>query len=267
MSKFVQKDFRYVWIVLTFLSFPASAWAQDPLPTDSIYSEEILPYVEEEKDSLSPPENISQNPIDFLDEDTTQKIIAIRHLEQDFIQKIKNNKAFDYVKTGIPKAKKNEPSKSIFPDINIQLILQIMAIIVFILILFWYLKNNSLLLFKKKPIGLSGNDPAPDNVDIFSTNFEQAILEAMTHQHFRQAIRLHYFQALKILKEKGLIQYMPEKTNFDYLTQVRSATFYPEFFTATRHYEYSWYGLFDIDASKYARIKNDFVELKNKIGK
>ena len=40
--------------------------------------------------------------------------------------------------------------------------------------------------------------------------------------------------------------------------------FYNEFFTITRHYEYIWYGKFDISKTLYGNLKNDFLKVQSK---
>ncbi len=83
--------------------------------------------------------------------------------------------------------------------------------------------------------------------------------------NYRLAIRLQYLELLKKLSDNGLIHFLPDKTNFEYLAQLRSSSYYDDFFTATRNYEYSWYGLFDISENMYQKINNTFQQLKQKL--
>ncbi|MCH5682976.1 DUF4129 domain-containing protein [Niabella sp. W65] len=100
--------------------------------------------------------------------------------------------------------------------------------------------------------------------DIFSIEYAAAIKEALNNKNYRLAIRLHYLQLLKMLSEKGVIHYQPDKTNFDYLLQVRSTPHYSDFSGLTRQYEYSWYGLFPISQSQYEQIDLLFTNFQKR---
>ena len=62
-----------------------------------------------------------------------------------------------------------------------------------------------------------------------------------------------------------MIQYKQEKTNLDYLMELSSKTWYTEFFRLTRHFEYSWYGQFDVVEDTYRVIANEFNQFEKKL--
>lgn len=187
-----------------------------------------------------------------------------RILSKEFVSTLKDDKAFDYVKTGLPKEKsKNRTS---LPQFNFNRFWLLVPIVLFAIFLLYYLYKNNLLLFRKKSATLYTESKEDQEKDIFSIPFSEAISKALNQNNFRLAIRLQYLQILKSLSQKGIINYLPDKTNHDYLAQLRSSVYYDEFFTATRNYEYSWYGLFDIDKDKYNQIQQTFSSLQTKIG-
>ena len=56
---------------------------------------------------------------------------------------------------------------------------------------------------------------------IHSADFEQLISEIEKQGDTRQSIRLYYLWLLKDLKESELIVWLPEKTNADYLSELK----------------------------------------------
>jgi hypothetical protein len=124
----------------------------------------------------------------------------------------------------------------------------------------WYLSNNNYGgLFRKKEKKLTGDDSGDEiSENIFVINYQQEIDKAATQGNYRLAIRLMYLRILKSLSEKNIIQYKQDKTNFDYLMQLQPTAYYKDFFRVTRHYEYSWYGEFNVSPDAYAIIRHEF---------
>jgi len=74
-----------------------------------------------------------------------------------------------------------------------------------------------------------------------------------------------FLQMLKTMSGKNIIQYKQDRTNFDYLLQLRDTKHYHDFFRLTRNYEYSWYGNFPVSDEAWQLIKNDFEKFNNTI--
>ena len=74
-----------------------------------------------------------------------------------------------------------------------------------------------------------------------------------------------FLHLLKNLSERNIINYKQDKTNFDYLSEVHSTSWYQPFFKVTRNYEYSWYGKFEINENAYRLIQKDFDQFKNQL--
>ena len=97
--------------------------------------------------------------------------------------------------------------------------------------------------------------------NIQDTDFSQLIGDAEADNNYRTAIRYYYLWSLKNLSNKGLIDYDVEKTNSDYLLELRSDPLIKKFSYASYLYNYIWYGEFEIDAAQYAKAKQTFVQL------
>ncbi|GAB3006105.1 hypothetical protein GCM10027051_01560 [Niabella terrae] len=226
-----------------------------------------------ESERLIPQEpTVYEDAITYQDEATTQETVyefvfdslrtnppaemTHRALPAKKVKALKEDPRFFYVKEGVPKATRSE-------GFRIHRFWLYLIFILFIGLLLWYLKVNGLVIFRKKSsrLGSEDGDQAPE--DLFSIDYSSAVQEALKSGNYRQAVRLKYLELLKEMTHRNIIQYQPEKTNFDYLQQLRSGSYYDAFFTVTRNYEYAWYGLFDIDAHQYHQIESAFTRMKN----
>ena len=98
------------------------------------------------------------------------------------------------------------------------------------------------------------------NEELKSTSaYDQYINEAEQMANYNQAIRYWYLKSLKNLKDKALIHYTPEKTNQEYISELKDSIYLDQFRNLTRNYEYVWYGEFLLQKELYLKIKDSFV--------
>ena len=128
----------------------------------------------------------------------------------------------------------------------------------FAIALMLYLSDSSIGLFRKRVREFSNEKQEEETDNIFEINYRERIDKAVKAGNYRLAIRLMFLQMLKTMAGKKLIQYKQDRTNFDYLMQLRSTSHYNDFFRITRNYEYAWYGNFPVDEEAWHIIKTDF---------
>ncbi|WP_327138699.1 DUF4129 domain-containing protein [Niabella yanshanensis] len=240
------------------LSFVEPPAADTILQTEEEYDDNDYEGQESYEDSIHRAET---NAFDTLSRGAAS--VSGRKLPAGYIDNLKREDNFDYVKNGIPEPEKRNAPEMSFPIGEIWIYV---AIILFLLLLAWYLKEHNLLFFRKKSAAVQSAPQEELLKDIFTIEYESAIKEALSNNNYRLAIRLHYLQLLKTLSEKGMIQYQPDKTNFDYLLQIRSTPHHADFSSLTRQYEYSWYGLFPINQAQYDHVEQLFANFHKKIG-
>lgn len=111
---------------------------------------------------------------------------------------------------------------------------------------------------------------ARDGVEITAANLDQYLHEtdldyflrdALAKGNYALAVRLYYLQAIKQLSEKGAIQWSREKTNRDYMREMRSHPLSESFRTATRTFEQVWYGNQGLTQNSFAQIEPTFKNL------
>jgi hypothetical protein len=101
--------------------------------------------------------------------------------------------------------------------------------------------------------------------DIHAIDFSQAIQDAIDRHQYRIAIRLMYLKNIKILSDRNLIQFRPNKTNTEYTRELQSTSYARGFEDITLVYEYAWYGEFPVGRETFERLRNIFFEYEKSI--
>ncbi|WP_291913243.1 hypothetical protein [Chitinophaga sp. CB10] len=133
-------------------------------------------------------------------------------------------------------------------------------------LIYRYMRRNGLSFFRKP--ALVGAVVTPEETEVHSAaEYQQKIDAAVAAGNIREAIRWWYLFTLFLLAETGLIKPSKEKTNKDYLRTLRNTPLYKPFSVLTMDYEYTWYGGFNIAATDFERIQQQFHEFKQQISK
>ena len=103
--------------------------------------------------------------------------------------------------------------------------------------------------------------------DIHALDFPNLLQEALDRKDYRSAVRIHYLQLLQSLSSRGRIDWRPEKTNGEYLAELRSGTLYDPMRRLTLLFDYVWYGEFPIDGGEYQVVRGDFERTAGMIGR
>ena len=94
-----------------------------------------------------------------------------------------------------------------------------------------------------------------------NTNDPDSLLRsAIRSGNYRLAVRYLYLQSLNRLSEKKFIEINSNKTNYEYVTEIRKHRFANEFASLTLQYEYVWYGEYPVDERLFEQIQNGFTQ-------
>lgn len=218
-------------------------------------------------------EEITRQKTKFLERSATDSFtIRERRLPPDHARKLKEDKDFWYADAAVKKKekKKEEDRQGSYTPLGqrqwFQTMLWLVIIGAFAGAIMWYLAESNIGLFRKKDT-VAPHDSMTDEIpgDIFSINYQREIDKAASQGNYRLAVRLQYLRLLKVLADRNIIQYKQDKTNFDYLLQLQPTKYYAPFFRLTRHYEYSWYGHFEVQEAAYNIIKGEFNQFEREI--
>lgn len=89
-------------------------------------------------------------------------------------------------------------------------------------------------------------------------DFEKLIKETLESGENRLTIRYYYLWLLKKMCEKEIIEWDAEKTNTDYLYEIKSENLKNDFTYLSYLYNYIWYGEFEIDQDEFEKAKAVF---------
>jgi hypothetical protein len=124
-------------------------------------------------------------------------------------------------------------------------------------------RMNRLAMFSKDSLGAIPYNI--DSEDIHAIPFDEAINEALKNGDYRFAIRLLYLQNLKLLADKELILWQPNKTNTDYLRELTDDSTRQVFKNVTNIFEYAWYGSHAVSNHDYSIMKDELTNFQNRL--
>lgn len=101
--------------------------------------------------------------------------------------------------------------------------------------------------------------------DIHSLDYEIMIEDAISNKKFRYAIRLNYLRSLKILSDKNLIHWKTDKTNNEFINEIKQISLKEKFKNITYDFEYIWYGEFEIDQTSYNQLQNQYSDFNSSL--
>ncbi|MGB5981771.1 MAG: DUF4129 domain-containing protein [Nonlabens sp.] len=117
-------------------------------------------------------------------------------------------------------------------------------------------------------IGRSKNTPVYVNVEeshIEDIDLEGLIKESIASGNYRQAIRYMYLETLKILSSTGRIEWDQQKTNGDYLREIKNTTTRSKFQKISYLYDHIWYGEFELDTQSFKEAQAQFNSIKVRV--
>ena len=199
--------------------------------------------------------------------------VALRDLRSD--QWDKATDGMDYSKD-VPKPpkerKKRDPSQPEPPfdwtglTQGLGTLLQTLAVLFALAIIaygiYWMMQTP-----RNRGISRDGTEITLANLDeyIHETDLDRFLREALAASNWPLAVRLYFLQTIKQLSEKEAIVWSKEKTNRDYLSEMRNHPLSTQFRDATRQYERVWYGNQPITSEAFARLEPEFKALLGEI--
>jgi hypothetical protein len=140
-------------------------------------------------------------------------------------------------------------------------ILPYLAIVIFSYFLFRYLLGIDLIrLGKKKNIKFPMVDLSDEERIMKEEDLQKLIANAVADNNYRLATRYYYLSILKMLVERNVIDWRPEKTNRDYVSEVRTKQYASDFKNLTYVYDFVWYGNFNPNKQEFDEIASDFSQ-------
>ena len=138
----------------------------------------------------------------------------------------------------------------------------VVALGLFVFIVFKLFLSNSYFFSRNRRNVSSDILVSPGDSD---TDLDSLLLNAIKNGNFRLAVRYLYLQSIELLAEKNYIEINSNKTNNEYVSELRKHRFANEFASLTLQYEYVWYGEYPLEAKLFERIRDGFTRFNKSI--
>ena len=113
-------------------------------------------------------------------------------------------------------------------------------------------------IFSKSSKTIKVTDLVEEN--IHTIDFKKLITSSKSDKEFRTSIRYYYLWLLKSMSDKNIIEWDIEKTNSDYLYEIKNPEIKSEFKFLSYIYEYSWYGEFAVSETDFEKVEKSFLK-------
>lgn len=99
--------------------------------------------------------------------------------------------------------------------------------------------------------------------DIHQMDFKQLTEDTKKAGDYKLTVRYYYLWLLKKLSNNEIIDWHWDKTNRDYLYEIKNATLKKDFEYLSYVYDYSWYGDFPLDKIAFVKAEKAFIKTLN----
>ncbi len=196
--------------------------------------------------------------------------------QRDFDKNIWEETTKDLDYTVVKKKKKqetNRPRRDLnFPDFTFntpfwrfffKFLIILGIIIVTVMILVNMLGMDNIFSPRSRKIKSTDGVINIENIEdnIYESDLDRFIRQAVEQQNYALAIRLYYLAIIKELSLNKAIKWKRDKTNKDYLREMRKSPLSDDFRETTSIFERIWYGNKTIDERDYMSIKPKFQAL------
>lgn len=164
-------------------------------------------------------------------------------------------------KTSDGESSRSSGGGSIFP-VGGQ-VLQIVIVAVFIVILIIVISKlvgNNLRLRHKGGSGNTAQTLEELEENLMESDLMKWLKKVVEEKNYRLALRIYYLIIIKELATNGLINWKKEKTNMDYLYEMRGHDSYNQFEEVTGIYQLIWYGEKDLGDKYLLEMSHKFRE-------
>lgn len=151
---------------------------------------------------------------------------------------------------------------------TLDIVIKIIALLIVLFVVYHIVKaiinkEGTWIFGKSSKKKISANEFSEE--DIHSIDFRTIIEKSKAANNHRLSIRYYYLWLLKRMSDNGVIEWDIEKTNSDYLYEIKRNALKEDFQYLSYIYDYSWYGEFTIDDALFDKAEKAFVKTINSI--
>lgn len=176
-------------------------------------------------------------------------------------------KDLDYNESVKKKEKEKDPLAMPKFNLNPMVVKVVVVTLVIIALVFllWKIFGNAKFLKNQKIKGgeFSFLDEVEENLE--ESDLERFLREALEKKQYKIAVRIYYLMSIKELMQQNFIVWKKNKTNFEYLTEMRERKEFEHFRSLTRAFEIVWYGDVEIEEKEFTVLSPSFSSFINSI--
>ena len=143
-----------------------------------------------------------------------------------------------------------------------KIILGIIILGIVILIVKYIIDKEGDFSFRRSPDKKIGTLDLISEENIEEFDLEQLLSKALNDNDYRLATRFHYLLVLKKLSELNLIKLDKNKTNSDYLFEIKNENSRDQFSKISYIYNHVWYGEFSLSPNQFDQVATIFQQFK-----
>ena len=185
---------------------------------------------------------------------------ALRTVSDEDWKKMKEDKGFIYTEDKNKAVKQKKVDLAPFANIGkffnstMLTVLMFLLVAILLVVVVYHLFFSGGNYFGKRKSQTDTDSASFENVAEYSA-WDQTLKEALDKNDYRLAVRVLYLQTLQQMHQQGWILFEQEKTNWDYVQELKQAEHLKEFTMLTTYFDYIWYGHFDIEGNQYQSIE------------
>lgn len=149
-----------------------------------------------------------------------------------------------------------------------EIVVKVLAILIVLFVVYLIVrailnKEGAWIFGKSSKRKISVTEYSEEN--IHTIDFKNIIEKCKAANNHRLSIRYYYLWTLKKMSDNGVIEWDIEKTNSDYLYEIKRSSLKEDFQYLSYIYDYSWYGEFRVDDALFEKAEKAFVKTINSI--
>lgn len=234
-----------IWLLL----ITCTAIGQDAYSSDTTYV-----------DSTTVSQYSEDPPVAVDDESSTDTSHKYRrmYMSEERLAALRNKREFQYpdIDSAKPVIQQEVREPSSFKGFDISFLLWIVAAVALCIIILQFAGLNMRQVFTPRKPAKRSSETDLDN--IHEIPYEEAISNAIAAGNFSLAVRLLYLQSLKLLSDKALIKWQPNKTNWQYVNELSDNNLRRRFTSMTSIFEYVRYGSMPLTAPQFHTVRQSF---------
>lgn len=142
----------------------------------------------------------------------------------------------------------------------LQYVFAALAIIAIVFLIVMLVGKDAFISNKKIKKGAEFDLENMDEDELRESDLMKWLRKSLENKNYKLGLRIYYLMVIKELVELGWIKWQKEKTNGQYLREMRKRPNYKAFFRLTRIFEYVWYGDKQVKEASFNKVSGEFKD-------